>query len=138
MAKKATTIPTVVRAAINRLQLDGGQLVGRVERDLARFTRRTRSELAKEGATLRRELESIARKASRQLDGRPRDMISAVEKRVAAVEAEIRRWLDVARRADVATLDGRLEALERRLSETEQRLAEVADQLHDRVDVGAA
>src|SRR5262249_21730654 len=124
MAKKATTIPTVVRAAINRLQRDGGQLVGRVERDLARFTRRTRTELAKEGATLRRELESIARKASRQLDGRPRDMISAVEKRVAAVEAEIRRWLDVARTADVATLGGRLETLERRLGEMEQRFAE--------------
>src|SRR5262245_2275481 len=138
MAKKATTIPEVVRAAIDRLQRNGGQLVGRVERDLARFTRRTRTELTKEAATLRREIESIARRASHQLDGRPRDVIAAVEKRVAAVEAEIRRWLDVARTADVATLGDRLETVERRLGEMERQLAELADQLHDRIRIGAA
>jgi poly(hydroxyalkanoate) granule associated protein phasin len=138
MAKKATSIPAVVRTAINRLQRDGGQLVGRVERDLARFTRRTRAELTKEATVLRRELKSLASKASHKLDGSPRDLISAVEKRVGAVEADIRRRLDVARTADVTTLGGRLEAIERRLGEMEQRIVELADQLHDRVDTGAA
>jgi len=133
MAKKATAIPAVVRTAIGRLQRDGGQLVGRVERDIARFTRRTRAELVKEATTLRRELKTLASKASHKLDGGPRDVISAMEKRVAAVEADIRRRLDVARTADVATLGGRLETIERRLGDMEQRLAELADRLHDRV-----
>lgn len=138
MAGKATTtIPSAVRTALDRLQRDGGRLVGQVERDIAQFTRRTRAQLAKETTGLRREFAQLAKEASRKLEGRPHEMLVAAEKRLAALEVEMRRRLDVGRAGDIASVANRISTLEQRVGELDRRLRDLADQLHDRIGTGA-
>jgi DNA anti-recombination protein RmuC len=120
----ATAKKNDLTAAIGRMKRESERLVDRLQRDVGTFARRAKSELTSDLKALEKNLRSSATTAIRDIEGRGKRALSAVDGRLGELEARLLERLDAASKRELRALEQRVEALERRNAELEMRLAD--------------